>query len=45
MKAIVARQWCEPRALVMEEVSRPAPAEGQVVIKVHKARHSIFQIC
>jgi NADPH:quinone reductase len=37
MKAIVARQWCEPRGLVMEEVDRPAPAEGQVVVKVHSA--------
>jgi NADPH2:quinone reductase len=37
MKAIVARQWCEPRDLVMEEVDRPEPAAGQVVVKVHSA--------
>ena len=37
MKAIVARQWCEPRGLVMEEVDRPVPAKGQVLIKVHSA--------
>jgi NADPH:quinone reductase len=37
MKAIVARQWCEPRGLVMEEVDRPQPKEGQVVVKVHSA--------
>jgi NADPH2:quinone reductase len=37
MKAIVARQWCEPRGLVMEEVDRPEPKEGQVLIKVHTA--------
>jgi NADPH2:quinone reductase len=37
MKAIVARQWCEPRGLVMEEVSRPEARTGQVVVKVHSA--------
>ncbi len=37
MKAIVARQWCEPRGLVMEEVDRPEPAAGQVVVKVRSA--------
>src|SRR5580700_9854998 len=37
MKAIVARQWCEPRGLVMDEVPKPEPAEGQVVVKVHSA--------
>jgi NADPH2:quinone reductase len=37
MKAIVARQWCEPRGLVMEEVDRPEPKTGQVVVKVHSA--------
>jgi NADPH:quinone reductase len=37
MKAIVARQWCEPRGLAMEEVDRPGPNEGQVLVKVHSA--------
>jgi NADPH2:quinone reductase len=37
MKAIVARQWCEPRGLVMDEVDRPVPKEGEVVVKVHSA--------
>jgi len=37
MKAIVARQWCQPRGLVMEEVDRPKPADGQVVVKVRSA--------
>src|SRR6266852_2689218 len=37
MKAIVARQWCEPRGLVMEEVDRPEPKKGEVVVKVHSA--------
>jgi NADPH2:quinone reductase len=37
MKAIVVRQWCEPRGLVMEEVDRPEAGGGQVVIKVESA--------
>jgi NADPH2:quinone reductase len=37
MKAIVARQWCDPRGLVLEEVDQPKPEEGQVLIKVHSA--------
>jgi NADPH2:quinone reductase len=37
MKAIVARQWCEPRGLVMEEMDRPEPKDDQVVIKVRSA--------
>ncbi len=37
MKAIVVRQWCEPRGLVMEDVNRPGPGEGEVVVKVHSA--------
>src|SRR5579883_1816790 len=37
MKAVVARQWCEPRGLVMEEVDLPRPGAGQVRIKVHSA--------
>jgi NADPH:quinone reductase len=37
MKAIVAREWCEPRGLVMEEVARPEPKVGQVLVKVHSA--------
>ena len=37
MKAIVARQWCEPRGLMMEEVDLPEPKEGQVRVQVHSA--------
>jgi NADPH:quinone reductase len=37
MKAIVAREWSDPRGLVMADVERPKPAEGQVVIKVQSA--------
>jgi NADPH2:quinone reductase len=37
MKAIVARQWCEPRGLVIEEVARPEPREGEIVVKVQSA--------
>ena len=37
MKAIVARQWCEPSGLKVEEVDRPTPGAGQVLVKVHSA--------
>jgi NADPH2:quinone reductase len=37
MQAIVAKQWCDPRGLVLEEVPVPEPGEGQVRIKVHSA--------
>ncbi len=37
MKAIVAHQWCEPRELVLEEVDRPQPQPGQLLLKVHSA--------
>ena len=37
MKAIVARQWCEPRGLVLEDVDRPEPKAGEILIKAHSA--------
>ncbi len=37
MKAILAREFCEPSGLVMGEVDAPRPAEDQVVVKVHSA--------
>jgi NADPH:quinone reductase len=37
MKAIVARQWCEPRGLVVEDVALPEPNDDQVRVKVHSA--------
>jgi NADPH2:quinone reductase len=37
MKAIVARQWCEPRDLVIEEVGLPEPKDDQVRVKVRSA--------
>jgi NADPH2:quinone reductase len=37
MKAIVARQWCEPRELMMEDVDRPKPAHDQVLVKIRSA--------
>jgi NADPH:quinone reductase len=37
MKAMVARQWCEPRGLVMEEVDLPEPKEDQVRVQVRSA--------
>ncbi len=37
MKAIVAHQWCEPSGLVLEDVERPQPKDGQLLIKVSSA--------
>ena len=37
MKAIRAHQWCEPQGLVMDEVERPEPGAGEVLIRVHAA--------
>lgn len=37
MKAIRAHQWCAPEGLVMEEVERPEPSTGEVLIRVHAA--------
>src|SRR5271166_1199710 len=37
MKAVVVRQWCEPRDLVIDDVSTPEPGDGQVRIKVRTA--------
>ncbi|HTG15047.1 MAG TPA: NADPH:quinone oxidoreductase family protein [Blastocatellia bacterium] len=37
MKAIRAHEWCEPDGLVVDEVDRPTPKEGEVVIKVNSA--------
>jgi len=37
MRAIVARRWCEPSGLVMEEVDRPEPEEGEVLVRVRSA--------
>ncbi len=37
MKAILAREWCEPHGLVMDEVPVPEPKDGQVRVKVHSA--------
>jgi len=37
MKAIVAHQWCEPKDLVLDEVPKPAPGAGEVVIQVRAA--------
>lgn len=37
MKAIVAHQWCEPKDLVLDEVAKPEPGPGEVVIQVRTA--------
>ncbi len=37
MKAIRAHQWCAPKDLKIDEVERPKPQAGQVLVKVRNA--------
>jgi NADPH2:quinone reductase len=37
MKAVIVREWCEPRGLIIDEVERPVPDNRQVLLKVHSA--------
>ena len=37
MKAIRAHEWCDPQGLVMDEVERPEPGAGDVLIRVRVA--------
>ena len=37
MKAVRAHAWCEPEGLSVDEIDRPQPQAGQVLIKVHTA--------
>lgn len=35
MKAVVIREWTDPQVFPIEEVAKPAPGEGEVLLKVH----------
>lgn len=35
MRAVVCRQWCDFDALPLEEIARPEPAPGEVLIRIH----------
>lgn len=37
MKAIRCKAWCQPADLALEDVPRPEPRQGEVLIKVHTA--------
>ena len=37
MKAIRAHEWCDPRGLVLDEIERPEPQAGHLLVKVHSA--------
>jgi NADPH2:quinone reductase len=37
MKAICAHEWCAPQGLVIEDVERPEPEAGEVLIRVQAA--------
>ena len=37
MKAIRAHEWCAPRDLVIDEVDKPEPGNGQILIRVAAA--------
>ena len=37
MKAIRAHEWCGPRDLKIDEIEKPRPGDGQVLVKVNVA--------
>src|SRR5215468_8899539 len=37
MKAVRVHEWCSPRELRIEDVERPEPKAGEVLIKVNSA--------
>ena len=37
MKAIRAHEWCAPRDLVIDEIDRPEPGNGQILVRVAAA--------
>jgi NADPH:quinone reductase len=37
MRAVRCNAWCQPSALAIEEIPRPEPGPGQVLIRVHVA--------
>ena len=37
MKAVRAHQWCTPRELVIDDIDKPEPAEGQLLVHVSAA--------
>lgn len=37
MKAIRAHDWCEPKDLVLEEIEKPVPGPGEVLVRVRAA--------
>ena len=37
MKAVCAHEWCAPQGLVIEEMKRPEPGAGEVLIRVQAA--------
>jgi NADPH:quinone reductase len=37
MKAVIARDWCDPKDLKVEEVPTPQPKKGDVLIRVGSA--------
>jgi NADPH:quinone reductase len=37
MKAIRAHEWCGPRDLVIDEIDKPQPGDGQILVRVNAA--------
>ncbi len=37
MKAVRCNAWCQPADLSIEELPRPEPGPGQVLVRVHTA--------
>jgi NADPH2:quinone reductase len=37
MKAIRAHEWCTPRGLTIDEIDKPEPGEGEILVRVNAA--------
>src|SRR5262245_55287833 len=44
MKAVIVKEWCTPEGLSIEEVERPNPRPGEVLIKVSAAALNFFDV-
>ncbi|HEU4388321.1 MAG TPA: NADPH:quinone oxidoreductase family protein [Blastocatellia bacterium] len=44
MKAVLVKEWCTPEALSIEEVERPTPRPGEVLIRVSAAALNFFDV-
>src|SRR5215470_13078231 len=44
MKAVLCKQWCEPKDLVIEDIPEPVAGAGEVVVTVKASALNFFDI-